>query len=62
MNDEIKVGQKIVCVENDGNIGNCSKCIFSEMISACNSLCCLPRERSDGKNVHFELEKEEPEI
>ena len=57
MMKELKPGEKLtlVCVEDTDVAGGCTECIFNGCEAMCARLACYDVERTDGRNVHFEM-------
>lgn len=54
---ELKPGQNLVikCVEDQDTAGGCIGCVFNGCEAMCAKLACYDVERTDGRNVHFEM-------
>lgn len=58
MMKELKLGENLLikCVEDQDRVGGCIGCVFNGCETMCAKLACYDVERTDGRNVHFEME------
>lgn len=57
MMKELKLGENLLikCVEDHDRVGGCTECVFLGFDAMCVRLACYDYNRTDGKNVHFEM-------